>query len=132
MLQVQASDADLLRKQQAAREELKHRRTIEEAGWRVSRVSIRNGRSHYAIVQGEDRKWYGTPKELAQRVQKAKPERQLPHRQRRRAIMAGTNDEKNSPGFGAKTGSTPNGGDSRSPLEKRGGTKIESGGSKEK
>jgi hypothetical protein len=93
---------------------------IEAAGWRVTHVTTRPGDSWYSIVNKDDRHQYGTPAELARQVTK---------QQRQETNMSGTNSDTGSPGFGAKTGSTPSGGDSRSPLAKRGGTDVQSGGS---
>ncbi|MDP9303003.1 MAG: hypothetical protein M3O92_00675 [Actinomycetota bacterium] len=111
------SDADRLRKQKAEAEEQRCRRVLEGAGWTVTTVTDTKHGPHYAIVNTGETHKYGTPEELAQQVRAGKK-----HRQHKEQVMADINsDKREGPGFGAKTGSYKGGGDSRSPLEKRGG-----------
>jgi hypothetical protein len=64
---LQQSEADRIRADEAKAEELRRRNVIEAAGWTVTRVSVRNGKTHHSIVRGDDRdrRWYGRLEELA-------------------------------------------------------------------
>jgi len=110
---IKLREIDRIHADQARAEELRCKNVIEAAGWEVTRVTLRFGSPHYAIVNKAGTYRFGTPEELARKVQ----DRQRPT----------TGDEAMSSKSGNSKGS-----DSRSPLAKRGGTKIVSGGSKEK
>jgi hypothetical protein len=62
------SDLDRMHAMQAEAEDLRCRNVIEKAGWSVEHSTTRNGRTHFSIVK-DGRHWYGSPQELAERVQ---------------------------------------------------------------
>ena len=51
---LQQSEADRIRAAEAKAEERRCRNVIEGAGWRVTRVSMRFGSPHYAIVHEDE------------------------------------------------------------------------------
>jgi hypothetical protein len=103
---IRLREIDRMRTAEAKAEELRCRNVIERAGWTVTRVTSRDGSPWYAIFNMAGTHRYGTPAELARIVGR--------QQQRQENDMS----------------SNSKGGDSRSPLSKRGGTKLETGGSK--